>query len=474
MSLTRTIAHNTAIQIVGRIFSTALGLVVIGMLTRYLGEAGYGRYTTIMVYLQLFGVLVDLGLYIMLVKKISEPGADEQRVASNIFTMRLVSAVIVLGAAPLLSFLFRYPAEVRLGIAIATISFFGVTITQALTGIFQKYLHMEKIVIADLCGRVALIAATWWVIASHLGLPWIMTAVVIGSIVNTVVVFMFSRAFIAIRLAWDFAFWASIIRETWPIALSIVFNLVYFKADTLILSLVRSEAEVGVYGSSYKVLEVITTFPAMFAGLVLPLLASAWSMRDPERFRRVLQKAFDFLLMLAIPLVGGTLIIANPVMHVVTGKGFADAGSILQILIIATSTIFIGNLFGNAVVAVNRQRTMMWLYLAVAVVSLAGYLILIPRFSYFGAAWMTVLSELLVTSSAALIVLKATRVKVSLVFAGKALTAGLVMTGTLFLLRTVAFPLLIVIGACEYGMVLYLMKGISKDMILEIVQLRKT
>ena len=60
MSYTRKIAHNTIIQMIGKGVSTVIGVVVIGMLTRYLGEGGFGQYTTIMAFLQLFGVLVDM------------------------------------------------------------------------------------------------------------------------------------------------------------------------------------------------------------------------------------------------------------------------------------------------------------------------------------------------------------------------------------------------------------------------------
>lgn len=474
MTLTRTIAHNTIVQVIGKIISTIIGLVVIGMLTRYLGEKGFGQYTTVMAYLQMFGVIVDMGLYVMLVKKISEEGVDEQYTASNIFTMRLISAVVFLGIAPLIALMLPYATEVKIGIAITTVAFLGVTLNQALSGIFQKHLKMYRVSIAEVLGRLVLLGITWWVVQSGLGLPWVMVAVVAGSAINFIATYVYSRSLVKLRLIFDFPYWRTIIRETWPIALSIVFNLVYFKADTVILSLMRPEADVGIYGSSYKVLEVLTTFPAMFAGLILPLLAAAWSLGDKERFKQVLQKAFDFLIMIALPLIGGTWVLARPVMKLITGEGFADSGPILQILIVATATIFIGNLFGNSVVAINRQRTMMWLYLGVAVVSLSGYLIFIPKFSYFGAAAVTVGSEVLITISAAAIVLSATKVRLSLLRAGKVFLAAAIMTLTLMTFNELNIFLLIGIGIVEYSVLLMVFRGVTKEMLLEIIRIRQS
>lgn len=474
MSLTRKVAHNTMIQVLGRVISTAIGLVVIGMLTRHLSEAGFGRYYTIMVYLQLFGVFVDLGLYVMLVKKISEPDADETRIVGNMFTLRLITALVVFGLAPMIALFLPYPGEVRTGIAITSIAFLCITLTQALTGVFQKHLRMDRVAIADVVGKIALLGLTWWVVASGYGLIAVMGAVVGGSVLSTMVLFAFSRSIVRIRLMWDFALWKQIMKETWPIALSVVFNLIYFKADTVILSLMKTDADVGVYGASNRALEVIVTFPAIFAGLILPMLAAAWTALDRERFSRILQKAFDAMILLAVPLIGGTLIIAEPVMRLVTGEGFADSGSLLQILMIATGTIFVGNLMGNAVVAVNRQRAMMWLYLTVAVISLAGYLIVIPEYSYYGAAWMRVVSEILITIFASAIVIRATGIRLHIANLLKAVLATALMVATLWVVRDLAWYILALIGVAEYIVALYLLKAVNRDVILDIVRLRSS
>lgn len=472
MSYTRRIAHNTIIQIVGKTISTIIGVVVIGMLTRYLGQAGFGQYTTIMAFLSFFGVLVDMGLYIILVKKISEPNVDQDSLVSNIFTLRLISAIIFLGLAPIVVLFFPYPAVVKLGVLITTLSFLGITLNQVLAGVFQKNLRMDKVAIAEVIGRIILITSTFLVIRANLGLLWVMGSVVAGSLINFFITFLFSKQFVKIHLSFNFQIWKNIIKETWPIALSIAFNLVYFKADTIILSLYYKPEVVGIYGASYKVLEVLTTFPAMFAGLVLPLLAAAWAIRDMEKFKRVLQKGFDFMIMVAVPLVIGTLFLAQPIMNLIAPE-FIDSARILQLLIIATATIFVGNLFGNTVVAINKQKVMMWLYLAVAVISLAGYLIFIRKYSYFGAAWMTIASELMVTTSAGLIVCITSRAWLSFKMFAKVLIASAVMAAVLHFLVGYNLFVLLVASAAVYIIVLYLMKGITKEMIREVLKIKE-
>ena len=68
MTLGKSIAYNTVIQIFGKIATISLALVSFGLMTRYLGQAGFGYYTTALAFMQFFGVLVDMGFYIICLK----------------------------------------------------------------------------------------------------------------------------------------------------------------------------------------------------------------------------------------------------------------------------------------------------------------------------------------------------------------------------------------------------------------------
>ena len=62
-STRRRVASNTAVQVVGRGATLAMGVASITILTRYLGPDDYGKYTLALLYMQLFGVLADVGLF---------------------------------------------------------------------------------------------------------------------------------------------------------------------------------------------------------------------------------------------------------------------------------------------------------------------------------------------------------------------------------------------------------------------------
>ena len=97
-----------------------------------------------------------------------------------------------------------------------------------------------------------------------------------------------------------------------------------------------------------------------------------------------------------MPMIFGTLFIAKDLMILIAGPEFAESGLVLQIIIFATAIIFINSIFGYTIVVIYKQKQMVWAYVFVAIVALAGYIYLIPKYGYLGAAYFTVVSEALI------------------------------------------------------------------------------
>jgi O-antigen/teichoic acid export membrane protein len=395
MSLTRKVAYNTTFQFIGKIVSTLIGVVIVGLITRHFGQAGYGQYTTALAFVQFFAVIVDLGLYLTLIQEISNPAVDEHKAIGNVFTIRLISALVFFVLAPLIALFFPYAPIVKQGIVLMSISFFFYTLAQVLIAIFQKNLRMDRIIVTEVIGRIAFLATVILTVVTNQGLLWIIFGNIVFNLIYFLIIFFLSRGYTTFHLEIDWPYWKKIWQRAWPIALTSLLTLVYFKADTVILSVFRSESEVGIYGATYKVLEIIGTFPHMFLGLVLPVLTTAYLTNNRERFKRIYQKVFDFFLIISIPLIVGASFLADRVMVLIAGPEFLVSGAVLKILIWATAIIFFGSLFGYIILAIDKQKKMIPYYIITALLSLVLYFALIPEFSYWAAAGITVFIELL-------------------------------------------------------------------------------
>lgn len=467
MSLTRSVAHNTLYQMVGRIASIVLALLVFAMVARHLGVDGYGSFTTAAAFLQFFGTVVDMGLYVYLAKSLGEPGVDEEALVSNVFTLRLVSAIVILGLAPLAVFFFPYPDIVKLAVVALSLSSLFTTLTQVLAGIFQKTFNTGRFISGEVIGRIALLGATVLAIKMGVGLIGIVWTVVLSSFITFAITAFWARRLVRFRLAYDAVLWKKILAMTWPIALSIIFNVVYFKADTIILSLYYPAHDVGIYGAPYKLFEALISFPALFAGLLTPILATAF-MADRARFGRILQRGFEILLMSALPIVVVTMFAARNVMELVA-PGFEASAPVFQVLVFGTAAIFLGYLFSNAIVVVNRQRTMLWTYATVAALSLALYFIFIPRYSYFGAAGVTVAVESIIALVGGWIVLRTSSTRLALGAIMKIVLAALGMAAVMMLCVGLPWYANVCIGIVAYAALILLLRVIDRAVVKEIL-----
>lgn len=469
MVLKQKIAKNFLISFVGRITASALGLVSFAFITRALGVQGFGDYSIILAFLYVFSVFADFGLYNILTREISKPEADEKSVIANIFITRLLLLVFFLILSIPITYLTPYSAQAKTGILIAIPGIIFLSLSQVLMGVYQKYLKTITPAVADVSARLFQLAAAVYLYKINAGLWYFALVFVVGGAINFFIVYYFARRYTGFSLGMlKFREVRGILKESWPLAASSVFVLMYFKGDTIILSLLKPAEDVGIYNLAYRILENIIFFPAMFVGLVMPLL-SKYFFSDPEKMKAVFQKTLDFLLIIVFPLAAGGIYLALPIIRIISGSGFDASSAPFQILMPALIFIFLGSLFGNTIIALRKQKEVMYVYGSAAILNILGNLYFINKYSYLGAAWMTVFTEFFVSLAMFFVIYKTINYLPKTTIALKSIIAALAMFFILLIFPWQNFWILFSVGTASYFVVLYLIKGISKQDITDFV-----
>ncbi len=473
MSLAHSIAKNVLLQYISRVIGTALGLATLSILTYYLGDEGYGQFTVAASYLQFIGTLVDFGLTITTIRMLSEPGADERKILGNLVALRLITAITVFAASVGAAFFLPWGSATHAAIAVGAFSFVFLSLHQIFVGVFQKNMRMEYPALAEVVGRALLLAGVALAARLDWGLPAVMASMGIGNLAMLAISASYAHKIAPLSLGLDKGVILQIVRRSWPIALSIMFNLVYLRGDVIVMKILgRSEAEIGWYGAAYKPLDVITVIPIIFMGLVLPLFVQAWSKADAEQVKRIVQRAVDAVSLLAFPTLAGGIMLATPLMLFISGPEFAPSGPLLAVLVAAAFMVFYGSLFGHLIVGINRQRAMTWVYAADAAASLVLYFLLIPRYGAMAAAWVTVFSEAVIAVVAGGIVLAITRAKPRLSVAVKSLAAAAIMGIAIGSIPSMHVLLRMLSGVLIYGALILLFRAVSREEMMDILGIK--
>lgn len=456
------IAYNVIFSSAAKVISVALALVSIGFITRYLGTEGFGEYSTVVAFLSFFAAILDLGLNSISTREISRKEEETEKIIGNILSLRIVSSLVAFVIVPFIFLLFPYPMEVKRGIAIIAASFFLSSTYQVLNGVFQRSLAMDKVAMSELIGRVVQVAVVVLAVKLNLGFDWIILAIFFNMLASLILVFIWSRKYIQLKLRADFSYWKEFLRESFPMGAVAIITFLYYKLDTILLSVMRPSADVGIYNVAYKIIDNVTFFPGMFMGLIMPIMAKNF-FADKEKFRRVSDKTFKVFTVLVIPLVVGTFFLAEDIIHIIGGTGFEESANVLRILIFALAFIFFGNFFNSIMVAGNFQKKLMYILGLAAAVNITLNLIFIPKFSYMATSFNSVITEFLVAVLTFWAVAKKTGYLPKIEKLGGILFSGLMMAATLFFFRGANFFALFFGSSAVYFFFLWAFRSIKTD-----------
>lgn len=370
--------------------------MVIGVLTRSLGQSGYGAYETVLSYLFIFTVLADFGLHIVHVREISRHGEKERFISGNIFTLRLVLVLSAVSLAILVSIFIPYPTEVKNGILVASIFVFFSSLSQILAGIFQKYENFYLVSISDFVSRIVQLVLVFWAAKNNQGIVPFLAILSITTALQFAIIFVLSKRFIDFSLGLDWTYAKKILKTSFPIALSILFTAIYIRTDALMLSLMKPAADVGIYRLPAKLLETLVFFPALLVELAMPSF-SYLALKTSDLFSKAYQKIFNTLLLIAVPTVVGLFFFAEEVVFILGGSEFAASAAPLKVLALVIGLVFLNNLNGKILITLDLQKRGVIVYLFGAILNIVLNLVFIPRYSYMGAAWTTLVTEVIVT-----------------------------------------------------------------------------
>jgi O-antigen/teichoic acid export membrane protein len=380
------VAVNTVSQLIGRGVSAVATFIVTFLVARQLGAAGYGDFVKITTYVAFFYLLADFGINAIFLQH------DDTNAWPALVTLRFAGSIVLIAISLIILALIPgsasqgYTPMVRLGIILFSPTIlFQACITSA-NAIFQKKLRYDLASWAIFFGSVIMVLLVW----KQTNIFMFIGAVAIGALTTAV----FSYAF-ASRLAGHIRFSPTVrgmqrlLIPSIPLGITLLFNLVYFRADSVVITLTRSTAEVGIYGLAYKVFEVILVFPTFFMNAVYPLM-----LQKKMQFKKIFVQSFIFLLLTSIVSVI-VVWFAAPLLSLIKND-FIPSVEALRVLALGLPFFFVTSATMWTLIAFKKQRMLAVIYGASMACNIAGNILLVPLYGFMAAAWITVVSEGLV------------------------------------------------------------------------------
>jgi O-antigen/teichoic acid export membrane protein len=392
MTVARSVARNSLIQLVGRGITMSLALATLTLLSRYLGPEDFGRYQLILTTLFLVNV-ADFGIATVATRHLRAGDMDPDRLMGNVLTLRAVlgavAGLVVIGISAALG----HDGDVLLASGIAALSFVAMVFSGSYYATFNAELRMEYVVYGNVAQAVVSLGGMAWAAASGLGLPWLFAAYALGWAVNSAVCVVFVRQFVRPQFAYERAYASVLLRDALPLmAAGLVINA-YGRIDLLLLRAFTDAETVGHYGFAYRLIDLAAPLSFLFVSSVYPLLAEYHAGVDRESFRNLYQRSHDFLSLAGISLAAGVILFAPDIASIIGGADYAAAVMAMRILALTFALIWLTNLVNHGLIAAGKQHVLFWTACLALAVNVSANLVMIPLYGKEGAAVTQALTE---------------------------------------------------------------------------------
>lgn len=172
---------------------------------------------------------------------------------------------------------------------------------------------------------------------------------------------------------------------------------IYTNLDNVMLGFMKTDLDVGLYAAAVKVKTILTSLVTSLGAVLLPRLSYYIMEGRKEEFQALIKKAYNFVIVIAFPLMLFTIFYAKDCLICLSGNEFIGATLAMQIIAPTIVLIGLSNLLGIQVLTpLNREKQLVYSVVAGAVADLILNMVFIPEMGAAGAALGTLVAEAVV------------------------------------------------------------------------------
>ena len=394
MRLFQQVAANTLFQVIARVATSGTSFIITILIAHAFGVSGYGDFAKVTAFVSLFYLFADFGLNAVFLQQENA----KQRFA-DLFYFRTFFGLLLLLIVNLLAAVLPYNAStgtgfspgVHTGISIFSLTLLTEAIVYTATVVFQQNLSYEFFMLSSFIGSLTTLLLVFGITRFSTSLPLLLGCFVVGGISKSISALVFAKRQI-LPMTVDTTFLKKLFIETLPITFMLVCNLIYFRIDMFLLSLLKPSTDVALYDLSYKFFDFLIALPLFLSNALYPSLLTQVK---ENTITTTAIKRYSIIFFLLSLFVLIPVWIAAPLLQLIR-HDFLPAVVPLRILLVSLPLFFVTSILQWVLVAKKEQKFLAGVYFLLTIVNIVLNLVFIPKFSYIASSIITGIGELLV------------------------------------------------------------------------------
>ncbi|MBI5122901.1 oligosaccharide flippase family protein [Candidatus Roizmanbacteria bacterium] len=380
---------------ISSIINKILHFVLFLILINYFKPEEYAVYTLAWTQIGLLLPLLDFGTTSYGLVNIND--SIEKKVR-ELFSLRFYLSLITFFLTILLAILFHYPSSILVPIILLSFVIFANMFSGTyliLTSIKQKS-YLASIVSMVFQVFLVLTLIVGVLVTKRLLSVFIITFVLynIYSFIN----FLFVKEDVGhLSLKINLKEWLVIIKKSFVFLLISLLAGFYSKTDVLILNFLKGKQAVGIYSAGYRFLDALMFIVASYNISSMPIFSKLAKEKKGNIFVNKIKKDVVLVFLIGIIIALGFYFMGPIILPIFFKSTYFQSIQVLRIIIFALPLILLTSVFLNSLFALNKAKTVIYIFLFQLILNIGLNLFFIPRFSFFASAYITIIGELINT-----------------------------------------------------------------------------
>ncbi len=395
-SLKRTIFKNTVFITAGSLLLKAVNFLFGVFVVRRLGDARFGQYATVLAFVGLFQILAELGVSQYVMREIARDRSRASSLFWNLVSVRVLLALAGIGVITWAAQAAGYAPRLVTGVFLYTCTFLLAAFSAPLEAILTAHERFDYVTAMALAAQVTFVALGAAFLWHGLGYLWLIVASLLSQLpqIGIGVWAVRRHGLLTFRPQVQVRAWPQMIRSGLPFGIISLMLQIAASIDTVMLSRLRTDAEVGWYNVAYGLIFSLMFLVRGFKTAIVPSLTRAF-VEEPREVERWYYRSVRYIVLIALPLAAGGMVTAFPLIRLLYGQQFDPAALGLQILIWDLPFLMFASLCGNMTTVIGEERAAARIYTINTVANVVLNALAIPLYGLIGAAFVTVITDLI-------------------------------------------------------------------------------
>jgi len=375
-----------------QIFENGRSFLLIPVIAKTLGASGYG----IWVQVKIGAAFVSPFLLMGLLGGISRfiPGSSKKEIGNGMLSSVMVALATGTGLALLVIFLGgliqKYIGPMpNSGLFIKGIAL--ICIVEPLNNLYTEYFRalrkMKNLLFFSVFDTIFEFAPVFWFAYKGFGIGVVVFSFACGRFIMAAVknLWMFHDTGLG---GFDMSTIVKYIKFGFPLIWANIFFFISNYIDRYLIGYFHSAKDVGVYSLAYTIGYAVVLISSPWAVVLVPTITANWNEGKYSEVKEYFERTIRYILLTIIPLIVFISVLAKKIIILLSTPEFLGSKFIIPIMLISFFFFQGGVYYSNIVKLAYKSSPVliMKVFFILAVISLFLNMVLIPRFSIFGAA----------------------------------------------------------------------------------------